>query len=485
MYEWDKMKNKLLIGFGAAVIVAVIFGFIGWGRLGTMHAKSGAYDLSAVRGKENIIPVAIIGSGPAGLSAALYAARFGLHTVVFTGPKPGGLLTETGMVENWPGVPRALGPNIMHDMTKSVAHEGVLISQDIIASIDLKQWPFQLTTEDGVVVNALTVIISTGATPKTLGIPGEKEFWSKGVSACAKCDAPFFKKKKVFVIGGGDSAAEEALQLAPHAAQVTVLVRKDKMRASAAMQQRLKEVSNIAVRYNSTPLLILGDADGVTGIKIRDEQNGQELELPGDGVFLAIGHEPRTNLVKGQIELDSEGYIKLTGRSQETSVIGVYAAGDVADHVYRQAGYAAGCGIAAAIDADKFLQHIGFNPDIAKSLVDAYFEPIAGELPALVELESVAQLNKQLEHSKIPVLIDCYAHYCTSCMHMLPTVQKVAHKLADRVKILKVDIEKSPELAKHLAVKRVPTCILYKDKQVVAISHDVMSKAELLEFANQ
>lgn len=478
------MKNKLIIGAGAAIVVATILGFFGWNRLGMLHATN-SYDLSILGGKENIIPVAIIGSGPAGLSAALYAARFGLHTVVFTGPKPGGLLTETGVVENWPAVPRALGPTIMHDMTASVAREGVLISQDIINKVDFSQWPFKLTTEEGVVVNALTVVISTGAVPKTLGIPGEKEFWSKGVSACAKCDAPFFKKKKVFVIGGGDSAAEEALQLSPHAAHVTVLVRKDKMRASAAMQQRLKAVSNIEALYNSTPLAIVGDADGVTGIKIRDEKTAQEVQLQGDGVFLAIGHEPRTNLVREQIEIDNEGYIVLAGRSQETSVTGVYAAGDVADHVYRQAGYAAGCGIAAAIDADKFLQHIGFNPDIAKSLADNYFEPIMGELPVLQELESIAQLHKQLEQSKVPVLIDCYAHYCTSCMHMLPTVQKVAHKLADQIQVFKVDIEKSPELAKHLGVKRVPTFILYKDKQVVSTSHDIMTKKELTEFVLQ
>ena len=230
-------------------------------------------------------------------------------------------------------------------------------------------WPFRIITEGGQTIHALSVTISTGANPRKLNIPGEDAYWGSGVTSCATCDAPFFKGEEVVVIGGGDSAVEEAMQLSKYASQVTVLVRSNKMRAASRMQNRLKEYKNVAVHYNLSPKEIVGDGTKVTGIKLHNSVTQKDSVMPISGVFLATGHDPNTKLFECQISLTKTGHIELDTRTQQTSMPGVFAAGDVADNRYRQAIVSAGDGVKAALDAIQFLQEIGLNPDISELLM--------------------------------------------------------------------------------------------------------------------
>ena len=301
--------------------------------------------------------------GPAGLSAAVYGGRAGFNVLVFEGSMPGGLLTQTTMVENWPGNIEIMGPEVIKNLKAQATKWGAKFSLDLVEKVDFTQWPFKLETADGHVIYALSVILATGATPRYLGIPGEKEFWGRGVTTCAVCDAPFYKGEDVVVVGGGDSAAEEAMQLAPYAKNITVLVRADKMRASVAMQNRLKEFSHIKVRYNVQIKEVLGNDVQVTGITLLNNKDNTTEHMPISGVFLAVGHIPNTVFLKDAIKLEPSGHIHLPDRTQQTTVKGVFAAGDVADDRYRQAGVSAGHGISAALDATFFLNEIGFKEE--------------------------------------------------------------------------------------------------------------------------
>lgn len=435
---------------------------------------------------ENILPVAVIGDGPAGASAALYAARSDLYTVVFQGPKPGGLLTETSYVENWPGVGKELGQRIMNNLRDQAREHGALFIPETVKAVNFDQWPYALELEDGTVVRACSVIISTGAVPKVLGVPGEQEYWGKGVTTCAICDAPFYKGKDVVVSGGGDSAVEEALQLAPHVRQVTMLVRRDVMRASKAMQERLKDVPNIKVAYNTAITEIHGDGGKVTHLTLVDTATKQTRTQAIDGVFLAIGHEPRTKLFEKQLATDENGYLVVEGRSQKTSQEGVYAAGDVEDHVYRQAGVAAGSGIKAALDAYAFMQHHGYTKETAVALQDKFFVPMPTQKIEIVQPATLAEFENLVRSAKEPVVVaDFYARYCPSCMHMLPVVEVVARRLEGKVKFIKVDFAVAPDIAEKLEVAKVPALVVFKKGEVVARYHNVMNRAELTKFVSQ
>lgn len=302
----------------------------------------------------------IIGSGPAGLTAAIYAARAGLEPLVYEGMEPGGQLTTTTEVENFPGYPEGVtGPVLMEDIKKQAQRFGTEIRFGFIEKVDFSRRPFILVDDEGREIEALTVIIATGASAKWLGIPGEKEYSGFGVSACATCDGYFYRGKVVAVIGGGDTAAEEATYLAKLASKVYLIHRRDQLRASKAMQQRVFNTPNIEIIWNAIPKEIVGEAKGfakaVTGIIVTDKNTGEDRTIPVDGVFVAIGHKPNTDIFKGQLELDEHGYIITEGKSTQTSVPGVFAAGDVQDPVYRQAITAAGSGCMAALDAERYL----------------------------------------------------------------------------------------------------------------------------------
>lgn len=305
----------------------------------------------------------IIGSGPAGYTAAIYAARADLKPVLYEGIQPGGQLTITTEVENFPGYPEGKqGPEIMEDLRKQAERFDTDIRFGMITETDFSKRPFVCKTEDGKTIEAETVIISTGATARWLGLDSEKEYNGYGVSACATCDGFFYKGKTVAVIGGGDTAAEEAHYLSKLCKKVYLIHRRDELRASKAMQNRVFNTANIEMVWNAAPVEIVGEQKGfskaVTGIKVENTQTKEMSTIPVDGVFIAIGHSPNTAFFKGQIDLDEHGYIKTIPGSTKTNIPGVFAAGDVQDSHYRQAITAAGSGCMAAIDAERFLSSI-------------------------------------------------------------------------------------------------------------------------------
>lgn len=300
----------------------------------------------------------IIGSGPAGYTAAIYASRANLAPILYEGPQPGGQLTTTTDVENFPGYPEGInGFEMMEDIRNQALRFGVDMHSDIITEIDLSKRPFHAKDAEGNEIVAETVIIATGATAKYLGLPDEDKFRGLGVSACATCDGFFYRKKRVAVVGGGDTACEEALYLSGIANQVYLIVRKDYLRASKVMQRRVTERENIHVLFNTNTVGLYGDdvLQGAHLVEHKGTDKEHEFDIEIDGFFLAIGHSPNTQVFTPAIEVDEQGYIKTRGHSTATNVPGVFAAGDVADPHYRQAITAAAGGCRAAIDAERFL----------------------------------------------------------------------------------------------------------------------------------
>ncbi|MBM4119301.1 MAG: thioredoxin-disulfide reductase [Nitrospira sp.] len=302
--------------------------------------------------------VVIIGSGPAGLTAAIYAARANLSPLVIEGLQAGGQLTTTTEVENYPGFSHAImGPDLMKEMRAQAERFGATFFQGDVTNVDLKKQPFTITLEGEAPIEAAALIIATGASAQYLGLPNERRLLGHGVSACATCDGFFFKNKALVVVGGGDSAMEESMFLTKFASRVHVVHRRDKLRSSKIMQDRAMKNEKISFVWNSSVEDILGD-QVVTGVKLKNHVTGKTSELPCAGVFMAIGHKPNTDLFKGQLDLDAKGYI-LTNNGTATSVPGVFAAGDVQDAKYRQAVTAAGSGCMAAIDAERYLENQG------------------------------------------------------------------------------------------------------------------------------
>jgi thioredoxin reductase (NADPH) len=303
------------------------------------------------------IKVLIIGSGPAGYTAAIYASRAGLNPVLYQGEQPGGQLTITNDVENFPGYSQGVnGTQMMVDLQEQAVRFGTDARYGIVTKVDLESTPKKVIVDGATEITADSVIISTGASAKWLGLPSEEKFkLGGGVSACAVCDGFFYKGKVVAVVGGGDTAAEEAVYLSNICEKVYLIVRKSEMRASKIMQKRVESVGNVEILWNSETEDILGDEE-VTGMRIRNNVSGESSDYEIKGFFVAIGHKPNTDVFVGQVDLDAQGYINTSPGTTNTNITGVYACGDVQDTIYRQAVTAAGTGCMAALDAERFLQ---------------------------------------------------------------------------------------------------------------------------------
>jgi thioredoxin reductase (NADPH) len=480
------MRSKSLI-IGSIALIVISIGTIGgwycWQRFfASQRVVPHDFDLAYIKTRiidqqESLIPIAVIGSGPAGLSAALYAARSNIYTVVFQGRLPGGQLTGTSFIENWPGILKILGTEVMKKSLEQATYWGAVPAADSIVKVDFSSWPYTLWTDNGIKVRALTVILAMGATPKRKGIPGEDEYWGRGVSTCAICDAPFFKEADIVIVGGGDSAAEEALQLAAYAKSITMIVRSNSLRASSAMQARLKSHPHIKILYDTDLTRIRGDDRFVTSIEV--VRQGASTVMPIDGVFLAIGHEPNTGSVRDAVACDEHGYIQLKDHTQ-TSVPGVFAAGDVTDFRYRQAGVAAGDGIKAALDALAFLREHDITSELLQTEKTSFFNPekegARRELPVIT---TKTELLALLKAHKV-VILDFFTPTCYSCTQLLPALEGAAAELGELAYFAKVDASESLELAEYLVVPKVPTIVVFRDGVIAARSKEVMTKRELL-----
>lgn len=464
--------SKRIIFLALSIIITCASCVVGIGRA----RKS--IDVQVAFGKPNVVHVLIAGSGPAGLSAAIYAARFGWYVVVIRGPQPGGLLTKTSEVENWPGIKSILGMNLISEMENHARSLGVQFVQDTIETVDFSGWPLTVTTQNGVTLNALSVIIATGSSPLMLGVPGESKYWGFGETSCAKCDAPFYKGEDVVVIGGGDSAVEEAIQLAPYAKRITILVRKDRMRASQIMQDRLSQYPSISALYNHEVTEILGDGNQVTGVTVFNNKTRQTSTMNVAGVFLAIGHKPNTGAFASAVKLDANGCIKMVeGRSQKTSVPGVFAAGDIEDSVYRQAVVAAGSGVKAAIDADAFLVGAGITLQVKNQLKSHLY---LGEIleHSVYRVTSIKEFDELVGSGKL-VVADFYTDDCPQCKELEPIFGSVSKECGSQATFVKVNAQDLLDLSDRLHIYNVPCVMIFNKGQLVARYARVGGKDEL------
>ncbi len=458
-----KQKPYLIL---TLVLISSLCGCFGF----KSSAESSTFNLQNLEGKSNIVPVLIIGSGPAGLMAATYGARGGKPTYLIEGNNPGGLLMYTTEVGNWPGEIMIKGPDIIAKLKEQALRQGATFIQGAVQSIDSSRWPYKVQLEDETVLNALSIVIATGASPRKLAIPGEEEYWGGGVTSCAVCDAPFFKDEDVVVVGGGDSAVEEAIQLSPFAKSITILVRKDQMRAAASMQARLKNYPKISVQYNVEPYKIEGNLESVTGVQLLNSKTGDINPFKATGVFLAIGHIPNTGFLKDMVALDKDGTIKVNHPRHETSVKGIFAAGDVVDKIYRQAGTSAGDGIAAGLDAVKFLDDHNFNNQVASHITSQLYQANMKRSPGkatLRLLESLDDLEKIMsDASDKPIVIEFWTEDCSACKQLMPMLQEAAQKYEGHILFAQVNSDQTQELAGRFAVVRAPTIIVLKNGKV-------------------
>ena len=440
---------------------------------------------------ENLV---IVGSGPAGYTAAIYAARANLNPLLITGFQrggiPGGQLMTTTHVENFPGFPDGvLGPDLMDLMKAQATRWGTRLLEADADRIDLSQRPYRIEAE-GQTIETQAVIVATGASANRLGLPNEERFWSKGISACAICDGatPQFRSEELVVVGGGDSACEEAVYLTKYGSHVHLLVRSDRLRASAAMSDRVQANPQISVHWNTEVSDVQGD-DWLNNLKLRRRDSGVDEELAVRGMFYAIGHTPNTELVREQIDCDQTGYLITKPGRPETSLEGVFAAGDVADSEWRQGVTAAGSGCQAALAAERWLSH----HNLANLVSREEAEPAKAETPqitvetteatydsnALWQKGSYA-LRKLYHDSSRPLLVVYTSPSCGPCHVLKPQLKRVLDELGGEAQGVEIDIEAEQEIAQQAGVNGTPTVQLFFDKQLKQQWRGVKQRSEFL-----
>ena len=438
---------------------------------------------------ENLV---IVGSGPAGYTAAIYAARANLQPLLITGFQrggiPGGQLMTTTHVENFPGFPDGiLGPDLMDLMKAQAVRWGTHLLEADADSIDLSQRPFRIQA-DGQTILSHAVVIATGASANRLGLPSEDRFWSRGISACAICDGatPQFRNAELAVVGGGDSACEEAVYLTKYGSHVHLIVRSDAFRASAAMADRVLANPSITVHWNSSVENVSGE-EWMSGLLLKDRISGESRTLPVKGVFYAIGHTPNTELLNGQIDLDAKGYLITTPGRPETSVEGVFSAGDVADAEWRQGITAAGSGCQAALAAERWLTHHNLATLVKREAV----EPAVAERPVNVEVTTEDSydpnglwqkgsfaLRKLYHDSAKPLMVVYTSPSCGPCHVLKPQLQRVINELDGNAQAVVIDIEADQEIAEQAGVNGTPTVQLFHNKAMVKQWRGVKPRSE-------
>ncbi len=440
---------------------------------------------------ENLV---IVGSGPAGYTAAIYAARANLNPLLVTGFQrggiPGGQLMTTTHVENFPGFPDGvLGPDLMDLMKAQATRWGTRLLEADADRIDLSQRPYRVEAE-GQTIETQAVIIATGASANRLGLPNEERFWSKGISACAICDGatPQFRNEELAVVGGGDSACEEAVYLTKYGSHVHLLVRSDRLRASAAMSDRVQANPQISVHWNTEVSDVQGD-DWLNSLKLRRRDSGVNEELAVRGMFYAIGHTPNTELVREQIDCDQTGYLITKPGRPETSLEGVFAAGDVADSEWRQGVTAAGSGCQAALAAERWLSH----HNLANLVSRDEAEPAKAETPQIMVETTEATydanalwqkgsyaLRKLYHDSSRPLLVVYTSPSCGPCHVLKPQLKRVLDELEGQAQGIEIDIEAEQEIAQQAGVNGTPTVQLFFDKQLKQQWRGVKQRSEFL-----
>jgi thioredoxin-disulfide reductase/thioredoxin len=433
----------------------------------------------------------IIGGGVGGGTAAIYLARAGFHPFVIERSSPGSAIVQSEAIENWPGALKIRGVELMERIRQQAEINGAVFFNGDVISVDFSKKPFTITVRSqdspGVVktVQAKSCIIATGSSPKNLHIPGESEYWAKGVSSCAICDGGLYRGKRVGIVGGGDSAVLEAAYLSKIAKEVTVFVRKEQFKAvDAKKKEALLALPNVKVLYQTALLEIKGNGQRLTGVTaVSINSAPRDIEL--DGLFLAIGSKPSTSLFKGQIDLDERGYIVLKA-GQQTSVEGVYAIGDVVDPLYKQAISAAGDGAKAALamiqkdlTADTPPLSVAIK-EIAPKAAD--LSAIAPDQPSVIEITSRDQFEKEIKMSKTPLVVDFYASWCPPCKRVDPKLESAAGRLAGKVRFLKVNVDRLGDLTTNYNISSMPT-VLFFDKEG-AIQDRKVGEQEIGELLN-